>query len=214
MTPLGSAVTISLTTALCASALCALVGIPVACLLAIRDFVGKRVVLRALEALLAIPTVVVGLGVYALIRRDSWMGGLELLFTPQAIIIGQFVLALPIMVVFCHSALTSLEREALDTARTLGVSWCRIARTLVSEARFGIVAAFTATFGRVIGEVGVAMMLGGNIAGYTRTMTTAIALETAKGEFGLALWLGGILVAIALGVNLTVGLLRGAERVA
>jgi len=209
MTELQSAVWVSITVSLSATALCALAGLPAGCLLALRDFAGKRAVLALLNTLLALPTVVVGLVGYLLLCRRGPLGPLHLLFTPGAIVFGEFILALPIMVVFAHAAVAGVDRAARDTARTLGAGPAALAWTLLSEARFGILAAVAATFGRLVGEVGIAMMLGGNISGYTRTMTTAIALEASKGQAGPALQLGGVLLAIAVAVNVVLRVLQG-----
>jgi tungstate transport system permease protein len=196
-----SAILVSLKVSLAATLLCIVVGIPLGCAIAISRFGGKNILLSFLNTLLAVPTVVVGLFVYFFICSQSPLGRFHLLFTPGAIIIGQFILALPIMVVFSCTAVAAVERSALETAKMLGAQKVRAFATLIAEARFGILAAIAATFGRLIGEVGVSMMLGGNIAGYTRTMTTTIALETSKGEFALGLHLGSVLLAIALIVN-------------
>jgi tungstate transport system permease protein len=209
MSDLFSAVRVSLLVSSSATVLCAVVGVPLGALLALREFRGKGAVVTVLNMLLAVPTVVVGLLVYAMICRGSVLGRYQLLFTPGAIVLGQFVLALPIMVAFCHSAVAGVEHGARDTAVTLGAGGPLLVWTLLSEARFGVLAAVAAAFGRVIGEVGVSMMLGGNIAGYTRTMTTTIALETSKGEFGLGIRLGVILLLIALGVNALLRFLQG-----
>lgn len=198
---LTSAVAVSLSASLTAAILCAIVGIPAAYALAVHEFPGKKLLLDILQTLLALPTVVVGLFVYSIICRGAVLGSMGLLFTPAAIVIGQVVLALPIMVTHSHASFAAVNRSARETAQTLGAGSYRIGTTLVSEARFGILAAVAATFGRLIGEVGVSMMLGGNIAKYTRTMTTTIALETSKGEFSIGLRLGLILMAIALTVN-------------
>jgi tungstate transport system permease protein len=203
------AVTVSLHVSLLSTALCAAAGIPAGCALALCDFRGKNTLIALLNTLLALPTVVVGLFAYSLLRRNGILGAHSLLFTRGAIVIGQFVLALPIMVTFCHGAIAHLDPGARESARMLGAGPGRVALTLINEARFGIMAAVAATFGRLIGEVGISMMLGGNIAGVTRTMTTAIALETSKGEFTLGLQLGGILLAIALAVNISLRFLQG-----
>jgi tungstate transport system permease protein len=210
MNPLSAAVTVSLSTSVTATAVCAAVGIPLGGLLAVKSFRGKALVIGTLESLLAVPTVVVGLAVYSLLRQGSFLGPLHLLFTVRAIVIGQVVLALPTMVYFTFLACTAVEQGALETARTLGARGFRLVSTLLGEARIGILAAVTATFGRLIGEVGVSMMLGGNIAGQTRTITTTIALETAKGDFALAARLGWILLAVAFVANGLVRVLRRA----
>jgi len=207
------AVRLSLCVGLISTALCALVGIPAGCFLAEATFRGKRFVLCMLNTLLSIPTVVVGLLVYSMICRRSPLGFMELLFTPSAIVIGQVLLALPIMVLFTCTAVSAVDKAAAETAITLGAGRFATAMVAISEARTGILAAVAATFGRLIGEVGVSMIVGGNIWGYTRTMTTAIALEAAKGEFDVALQLGGILLIISLGVNMVLQSLKGDLRI-
>ena len=207
-----SAVFLSLCVSVISTALCALLGIPLGCLIATSEFRAKRLLLNAMNTLLAIPTVLVGLLVYTMLCRRSALGFLELLYTPSAIVVGQVILALPIMVTFSHTAVASMDDAVAETARTLGAGRAATAMVMVSEARFGIMAAVAATFGRLIGEVGVSMIVGGNIWGYTRTMTTAIALETSKGEFATALRLGGILLLISLGVNALLQCLRGESR--
>jgi tungstate transport system permease protein len=209
MDPFVSAILISLSVSIAATMLCVAVGLPVSCFLAAAEFHGKNAVLNVLNTLLSLPTVVVGLLVYSFLCRGSILGGLGLLFTPWAMVIGQFVLALPIIVTFSHAALAGVDPTARETAATLGAGPVTAMATLLAEARFGIGAAVAATFGRLIGEVGVSMMLGGNIAGYTRTMTTTIALETSKGEFTLGLKLGCVLLVLALAVNMLLQFLRG-----
>jgi tungstate transport system permease protein len=204
-----SAVAVSLSVSIASTALCAVVGIPAGCALAMIPLRGKGIVLGMLNTLLSLPTVVVGLLVFLLICRGSIFGDLHLLFTPWAMILGQFVLALPIMTVFSHSALNNLDKAVAETARMLGAGHFDTAITIIREAKFGIMAAVAATFGRLVGEVGIAMMLGGNIAGYTRTMTTTIALETSKGELSVGLKLGCILLMIALIVNIGLRHLQG-----
>jgi tungstate transport system permease protein len=209
MNELWSAVSVSLHVSLIATLLCAAVGIPLGCAVALTRFHGKQALLAVLNTLLSLPTVVVGLIGYLVLCSRSPFGGLHLLFTPGAIIFGEFILALPIMVVFSHSAFVALDPAARETAQVLGAGKWLTMRMLVSEARFGILAAVAAVFGRLVGEVGIAMMLGGNIANFTRTMTTAIALEASKGEIILGLKLGAILLLIAVGVNLLLRRLQG-----
>ncbi len=160
---------------------------------------------------MALPTVVVGLLVYSLTSRQGPLGPLELLFTPKAMIIGQFILAAPIIVALTISATQAIDPRVKITAMTLGAGPLRTAVTVLSEARFALMAAVVAGFGRVIAEVGCALMVGGNIRGYTRTMTTAIALETAKGEFAFGLALGFILLAVAFFVNILFHWLQSRE---
>ncbi len=182
--------------------------VPLGGLIALHGFRGKRLVLTLLNTLMALPTVVVGLLIYGLISRQGPLGEFGLLFTPWAMMIGQVVLAVPIVAHYTVAALSGADPRILPTARTLGAGPVRSMLQLLLEVRFGIVAAVVAGFGRVIAEVGVAMMLGGNIRGYTRTMTTAIALETSKGEFAFGLALGLVLMVVALLVNLFLNLLQ------
>lgn len=186
-------------TALC---LATLVGIPLSFLIAPNEFKGKRALITLLNTLMALPTVVVGLWIFALISRQGPLGVLGLLFSPTAMVIGQFVLATPIITALSIAALHAVDPRVRLTALSCGAHSYQVLVTLVLEARYAIMAAVIAGFGRIIGEVGSAMMLGGNIRGYTRSITTAIALETSKGEFSLGLALGIILLAVALGVNI------------
>ncbi len=197
-----SAVQTSLGVALWSVTFAALGGIPFGVAVAIKNFPGKRWVITLLNTLMALPTVVVGLLVYGLLSRQGPLGEMGLLFTPTAMIIGQTVLALPIVAHYSLAAVRGADARIMPTALTLGAGPLQSLTRLVLDIRFGIVAAVIAAFGRVVAEVGVAMMLGGNIRGYTRTMTTAIALETSKGEFAFGLALGIILMAVALGINL------------
>lgn len=178
------------------------IGVPSGLLLSAGKFPFKRMAIVLLNTLMALPTVVVGLVVYGIISRQGPLGELGLLFSPAAIVIGQSILALPIIANYTLSSIKGADSRILSTAMTLGASPTQGYLILLSEVRFGIMAAVIAGFGRVVAEVGVAMMLGGNIRGYTRTMTTAIALETSKGEFAFGMALGIILMMVALVVNL------------
>lgn len=178
------------------------VGVPLGFSIASREFHGKGLVITVFNTLLALPTVVVGLMVYSLLSRQGPLGSLNLLFTPLAMIIGQFVLAMPIITALSISAIQHVDRRARDTALTLGASESQAARVVLSEGRFALLAAIIAGFGRVFAEVGVSMMLGGNIRFYTRNIPTAIALETGRGEFALAIALGLILLTVAFGINI------------
>lgn len=203
-----SAVRTSVSVAVWSIILAALIGIPLGLTIAIGNFPLKRWVITTLNTLMAMPTVVVGLVVYGIISRQGPLGGFGLLFTPGAMIAGQTVLAIPIVANYTLSSIKGADQRILPTALTLGASPVQGVLQLIREVRFGIMAAVIAGFGRVISEVGVAMMLGGNIQGYTRTMTTAIALETSKGEFAFGLALGGILMAVALIVNLILNFMQ------
>lgn len=203
-----SAVWVSLYTSLAAILLAALIGIPAGALIGLGRFPGRRLSMTLLNTLMALPTVVVGLVLFGLFSRQGPLGPLGLLFTPWAMIAGQVVLAAPIVANYTVAAVTGADPRILHTALTLGASRLRSSLQLLLEVRFGVMAAIVAGFGRVIAEVGVAMMLGGNIRGSTRTMTTAIALETSKGEFAFGLALGVVLMTVALIVNLFLHLLQ------
>jgi tungstate transport system permease protein len=188
---------------LASTAISAAIGIPAGVTLAFGRFRGRRGVIAVMHTLMALPTVVVGLLVYSFISRSGPLGAFGLLFTPWAVIIGQSILALPIATSLVYGAVVAVDAGLRETLITLGASGPRIVWKTLLEARIGIASAILSAFGRVIGEVGVSMMLGGNIRWYTRTMTTALALETQRGAFSLALSLGIVLMIIALGVNLS-----------
>ena len=188
--------------------LAAWLGIPAGAFLGLGRFAGRRAVLIVLNTLMALPTVVVGLVVYGMLSRQGPLGAWGLLFTPAAMIIGQTVLSAPIVANYTVAAVAGADPRIMSTALTLGAGRLRGAWKLLLEVRFGVMAAVVAGFGRVIAEVGVAMMLGGNIRNYTRTMTTAIALETSKGEFAFGLALGIVLMTVALFINLFLNLLQ------
>jgi tungstate transport system permease protein len=191
--------------------LSSLVGVPLGFIIGSGQFWGKKGLTAIFNTLMALPTVVVGLLVYSLISRQGPLGPLELLFTPKAMVIGQFILATPIIVALTISATQTIDPRVKITAMTLGAGPLRTAVTVLSEAKFALMAAVVAGFGRVIGEVGCALMVGGNIRGYTRTMTTAISLETAKGEFAFGLALGFILLTVAFVVNILLHRLQSRE---
>lgn len=198
----------SLYTSSVAIFLAALLGIPIGLWLGISRFRGRRILVTLLNTLMALPTVVVGLLLFGLLSRQGPLGNWGLLFTPAAMILGQMVLATPIVANYVHAAVIGADSRILPTLRSLGASSWQASLQLLRDIRFGVMAAVIAGFGRVIAEVGVAMMLGGNIRGTTRTMTTAIALETSKGEFAFGLSLGLILMAVALLVNLGLNFLQ------
>ncbi len=191
----------SLRFSLSSAVIAAALGIPAGVALGLNRFRGKRAVMAILNSLMALPTVVVGLIVYAFISRSGPLGGLGLLFTPRAVVIGQAILAFPIVTSLVASAIAALDPLLPEVLTTLGARRWGVLWMTVREARSAVLSAGLAAFGRVVGEVGAAMMLGGNIRWYTRTITTAIALETSKGEFELGLALGIILMATSLGVN-------------
>jgi tungstate transport system permease protein len=189
-----------------------LFGVPTGFLVAFHDFRGKRAVITILNSLLALPTVVVGLVVYAFISRKGILGILDLLYTQPAMVIGQVILIFPIVASLTIAAISRIDERYRKTAMTLGATGFETAKVIFREARFAIVAAIIAAFGRVIAEIGVSMMLGGNAKGFTRTMTTAMALEYDKGEFVLGVALGLLLLLISLAMNILLNYVQGRTR--
>lgn len=178
-----------------------LVGVPLGLFLARFKFPGRRWIIVVIRAAMAVPTVFVGVVCYALFNRSGPLGPLEILLTPWAIVIGEFVLALPIIVSLTHNAVASLDPRVGETARTLGAGRWRRSWTYLSEARGGVVLGTLTAFARCVTELGVAMMVGGNIPNRTRTLATAAALENSKGEFARGLAMGILLLIISLGVT-------------
>jgi len=178
-------------------------------LLAKKNFPGQRAVVVLVQALLSFPTVVIGLVIYLLLSRHGPLGSFELLFTPWAIMFGYMMIAFPILAVFTISAVQGADPRVYETARCLGAGRVAASLTTLWEVRFGILAAVVNGFGRAISEVGCAIMVGGNIAGLTRNIPTAIALETTKGDFAQGIALGFVLMVVALGVNVLLALLQG-----
>lgn len=185
--------------------LATLVGLPIGFYLGIRNFWGRKALVSIFNTLMSVPTVVIGLLVYFIICRRGPLGSSGLLYTPWAMVLGQAILAFPIVASLSLSAVISLDRRVEKTALSLGADNLQAAFFILSEGRFAILSAIIAAFSRVFGEVGVSMMLGGNINGLTRNIPTAIALETGKGEFALAIALGMILLSVALLVNILAG---------
>jgi tungstate transport system permease protein len=185
------------------------IGLPLGYFLATRRFWGRRAALTAVNTALAFPTVVVGLLLYGLLSRRGPLGGLGWLYTWQAIVIGDVLLALPIAAALSAAAVQGVDPRVRRTAETLGAGRWRTAWTVAREARFALAAVITAAFGQVVAEIGAAMIVGGNIRGSTRTLTTAVALYTSQGDFGLALALGLVLIAMALIVNVALQALQG-----
>lgn len=197
----------------CASTLvAALIGIPLGFVISFSEFLGKRLLITVFNTLLALPTVVIGLFVYAFISRRGIFGPLDLLYSQAAIIVGQVILIIPVVTVFTIAAISRIDERYRRTALTLGANRRQSAWIVFREARFGIAAAAIAAFGRVIAEVGISMMLGGNIKGFTRTMTTAMALEYDKGAFTLAVALGLVLMGLSFGMNLLFHFFQGRVR--
>ena len=193
----GRSLRISLTSTVLAAAIC----LPLASIIHFNRFPGKRVLVSIIQTFYSVPTVVIGLIVFAMFSRAGPLGGLNLLFTPTVMVIGQVILVTPILLGLTLSALRGVDQAVPDTARSLGANGTQTAMVVFREARFAVVAAVIMGFGRTISEVGIALMVGGNIADLSRVLTTAISLETSKGNLELAFALGAILIAIALAVN-------------
>jgi len=179
-----------------------LLALPLGFSLGFYNFPGKNILKTLANSLLAIPTVTIGLLIYLLLANDGWLGNLHLLFSLSAIIIGQTLLALPIMIVMIADACEIIENNLRETLLTLGANSWQMFLTILHESRLAILAAMIMAYSRVASEIGIAMMLGGNIKFFTRTMTTAIALETMQGNFALGIALGIILLGFALGANI------------
>jgi tungstate transport system permease protein len=192
---------------LAATILAACISIPLGGLIHFREFRGKRTLKMIIQTLYSVPTVVVGLLIYLLLSRSGPLGFLGLLFTPEGMILGQMVLIIPITTGLVISALSGVDRNISDTLVSLGVTEFQSIVQIVKEARLAILSAVILAFGRAISEVGVAMMIGGNIAGQTRVLTTAIALQTGMGDFGFSIALGIILLAIALVIVVAMNLI-------
>jgi tungstate transport system permease protein len=188
----------SLYISLVSAAIASLIGIPLGGFIHFREFGGKRGLILVIQTLYSLPTVIAGLFIYLLISRSGPLGFLGLLYSPAAMIIGQTILVLPIMVGMTLIALSGVKQNLQDTVISLGADQLQTIITIIKEARFAILGGVILGFGRAISEVGAAMMLGGNIAGYTRVLTTAIALNTSQGDIALSIALGIILLAVAM----------------
>lgn len=188
--------------------LATLAGVPMGAALALRRFRGRGVVISVLNAFMGLPPVVVGLLVYMFLSRSGPMGFMGLLYSPTAMIVAQFILALPIVTALSSAAVVSVDPAIRIAARTLGATPAQESAAVVREARYGILAAVIAGLGRVMAEVGAILIVGGNIRGYTRVMTTTIALETDKGDFTLALALGIILLMISIAINIALHVIQ------
>jgi len=187
--------------------LAALAGLPLGSWLARRSFFGRGFVVQMFRAAMAFPTVFVGIVCYAMLSRQGPLGGFEILYSPWAIVAGEFILAFPIVVSLSHGAIRSLDSRVSETAKMLGANGFQRWTTYLSEARTGITLAILSAFSRCVTELGIAMMVGGNLKGRTRTLSTATALETSQGEFAKGLAMGLILLFIALSITLVAGLL-------
>jgi tungstate transport system permease protein len=212
---LFAVVRLSLLVSLSAVLFAALVGVPFGALLALTRFRSREAVIVVLNALMGLPPVVVGLAIFLLLSRSGPLGSLGLLFTPQAMVIAQTVLVAPIIAALTRQTIEDLWVEYQDELAAMNIGPMRRVTTLIWDARFSLVTALLAGFGRAAAEVGAIIIVGGNIDGFTRTMTTAIALETSKGDLPLAIGLGMVLIALVIAINaLAWGLRRAGERYA
>jgi len=194
-------VALSLVISLVATGAASLIGLPLGAVLAMARFPGRRALVVLANALLGLPPVVVGLGLYLLLSRAGPLGGLDLLFTPTAMVLAQFLLALPIVTALAHRACDGIWGIYGDDLRINGARPVCAVVTMLSIGQAEMMTAVLAGFGRTVSEVGAILIVGGNIAGHTRTMTTSVVLETSRGNFGTALVLGGVLVGISLAVS-------------
>lgn len=194
----GRSLSIGLTSIVIGSVIC----IPIAALIHFNRFRGKRFLISLIQTFYSVPTVVIGLFVFVMFSNAGLMGGLGFLYTPAAIVVGQVILITPILLGLTISALRGVDQTILDTARSMGASRWQMVLLVIKEARFAVMAAVIMGFGRAISEVGISLMVGGNIRGFTRVITTAISLESSKGDIELALALGMILIFLALVVNI------------
>ena len=207
---LYAVVKLSLAVSLCAVLCAALIGIPAGALLALSRFPGRTSLIVAVNAMMGLPPVVIGLAVFLALSRSGPLGFLVILFTPQAMIVAQTILVTPIIAALTRQTIEDLWAEYKDELTAMNVGPLARVATLVWEARFSLVTAMLAGFGRAAAEVGAVIIVGGNIDGFTRTMTTAIALETSKGNLSLAVGLGIVLMAIIIGVNAAAWMARRA----
>ena len=203
---------LSLAVSLSAVALASILGLPLGAAIAVGRFPGRQAVVVVLNALMGLPPVVVGLFIYLLLSRAGPLGQLGLLFTPQAMVIAQTVLVLPIIAALSRQSVEDAWREYEEQLRSLGVEGLRGALTVLWDIRFSLLTAVLAGLGRASAEVGAVMIVGGNIDGVTRVMTTTIALETSKGDLPLALGLGIVLIAIVLALNAAAHLVKDAAQ--
>jgi tungstate transport system permease protein len=179
----------------------AVIGVPIGAALGLTQFPGRRFTVALLYTGMGLPPVVVGLAVYLLLSRSGPLGGLDWLFTPPAMIVAQTIIAFPLVAGLTMAGVEAVDPEFRLQVVSLGANRAQVVRSMLSEARGGVLAALLAGFGGIISEVGAAMLVGGNIAGQTRVLSTAIVLETRRGEFALAVAMGGVLLSLAFGVN-------------
>jgi tungstate transport system permease protein len=195
---------ISISSTIIASLMC----LPLGSLIHFNNFRGKRTLINLIQTFYSVPTVAVGLIVFLLFSRSGPLGFMELLFTPQVMIVGQVILISPVILGLVIAALSGVDKAAYETAIAIGASQFQATTIVIREARYAIYSALILGFGRAISEVGLALMVGGNIRGYTRVMTTAISLETSKGDIVLSVALGIILISLALIINFSLSRLQ------
>lgn len=209
---LGGIVLLSLGVSLSAVLVATLIGLPLGAAVGVGRFPGRRVVVVLLNALMGLPPVVVGLFVYLMLSRAGPLGSFGILFTPAAMVIAQTILILPIIAALCRQAVEDAWAEYEEQLRSLGATGLRAALTLVWEIRFSLLTAVLAGLGRASAEVGAVMIVGGNIDGVTRVMTTTIALETSKGDLPLALALGLLLILLVIALNAAAACVKDAAQ--
>lgn len=192
---------LSIRVAISSTLIASIICVPIASLIHFNNFRGKRTLISVIQTFYSVPTVTVGLFVFVLFSNKGPLGGLDIMFTPTVMVIGQVFLISPILTGLTITGLRGVDKTIIDTARSLGASNWQTAVAIIKEARFAVMAAIILAFGRAISEVGLAIMVGGNIRGFTRVLTTAISLETSKGDIELSMALGIILIFIALVVN-------------
>ena len=195
---------ISISSTIIASLMC----LPLGSLIHFNNFRGKRTLINLIQTFYSVPTVAIGLIVFLLFSRSGPLGFMELLFTPQVMVIGQVILISPVILGLVIAALSGVDKAAYETAIAIGASQFQATTIVIREARYAIYSALILGFGRAISEVGLALMVGGNIRGYTRVMTTAISLETSKGDIVLSVALGIILISLALIINFSLSRLQ------
>jgi tungstate transport system permease protein len=203
----------SLRISVTATVIGSLICIPLGSIIHFNRFPGKTTLINLIQTLYSVPTVVIGLVVFVIFSHAGPLGMLDLLFSPEVMILGEVLLVMPLLTGFTVSALTGVDQAVTDTARGLGASRFQTVVTVIKEARFAVMAAVIMGFGRAVSEVGLALMVGGNIYGYTRVITTAISLETGKGNIELSFALGIILLFIALVVNVILNRIQRGKNV-
>jgi tungstate transport system permease protein len=205
---LAGIVMLSLQVSLSAAVIATLIGLPLGAAIAVERFPGRQLLIVLLNALMGLPPVVVGLVIYLLLSRAGPLGSLGILFTPQAMVIAQTVLIIPIIAALSRQTIEDAWREYSEQLRSLGARRLRAAMTLIWDTRFSLLTILLAGFGRAAAEVGAVMIVGGNIDGVTRVMTTTIALETSKGDLPLALGLGIVLITLVIALNALAAVIR------